>query len=198
MCNILEGLDKAIGEIFRFRNDVARIALSEESINGNAGGVKTLFAGPETPKGAADSGSGAEKAQKGVGRHEQTVYRMPHDDLGGRPLLILTGEQVQRDYLAYLDSRRTSWIACGRESIDLRRACAILAEQLGVKRMAVVGGGHITWAFWRRGCWMRSACLSARGLTAAAAWRRCLTDSRRSVRPYESGAVWLRYRVGRE
>ena len=64
MCNILEGLDKAIGEIFRFRNDVARIALSEESINGNAGGVKTLFAGPETPKGAADSGSGAEKAQK--------------------------------------------------------------------------------------------------------------------------------------
>ena len=72
---------------------------------------------------------------------------MPHDDLGGRPLLILTGEQVQRDYLAYLDSRRTSWIACGRESIDLRRACAILAEQLGVKRMAVVGGGHINMGF---------------------------------------------------
>ncbi len=147
MCNILEGLDKALGEIFRFRNDVARIVLSEESINGNADGVKTLFAGPETPKGAADSGSGAEKAQKGVGRYEQTVYRMPHNDLGGRPLLILTGEQVQRDDLAYLDSRCTSWIACGRESIDLRRACAILAEQLGVKRMAVVGGGHINMGF---------------------------------------------------
>ena len=38
---------------------------------------------------------------------------------GERPLLILTSEQVSREYLAYLDRSRISWIACGAERIDL-------------------------------------------------------------------------------
>ena len=62
---------------------------------------------------------------------------------GERPLLILTSQQVSREYLAYLDAQNISWIACGETKIDLPRACEILAEQFGVERMAVVGGGHI-------------------------------------------------------
>lgn len=66
---------------------------------------------------------------------------------GERPLLILTSEQVSREYLAYLDRSRISWIACGAERIDLPRACDILAQDFGVKRMAVVGGGHVNAGF---------------------------------------------------
>ena len=125
-----------------------------------------------------------------------------------RPLLILTSEQVQRDYLAYLDSRHISWIACGRESIDLRRACVILAERFGVKRMAVVGGGHINAGFLAAGLLDEVSLLVGAGIDGrggmAAVFdglppERGVTPLRLlSVRPYESGAVWLRYRVGQE
>ena len=52
-------------------------------------------------------------------------------------------ERVSRDYLAYLGGLHISWIACGKERVDLARACEILASAFGVERMAVVGGGHM-------------------------------------------------------
>ena len=54
-----------------------------------------------------------------------------------------TSERVSRDDLAYLGGLYISWIACGKERVDLARACEILASAFGVERMAVVGGGHI-------------------------------------------------------
>ena len=68
-------------------------------------------------------------------------------DTSERPLLIVTSERVSRDYIAYLDGLHISWIACGKERVDLARACEILASAFGVERMAVVGGGHINTAF---------------------------------------------------
>ena len=62
---------------------------------------------------------------------------------GGNPLVIVTSQQVTKEYLAYLDSRNISWITCGEDRIDLVRASDILAEKFGVSRMAIVGGGHI-------------------------------------------------------
>lgn len=47
-----------------------------------------------------------------------------------RPLLILTSEQVSKEYLAYLNGKHISWIACGKEHVDLKRACEILAAGL--------------------------------------------------------------------
>lgn len=71
-----------------------------------------------------------------------------NDDLGSeRPLLIVTSENVSCEYLGYLDGRHISWIACGKDRIDLKRVCEILSESFGVKRMAVVGEGHINSAF---------------------------------------------------
>ena len=64
-----------------------------------------------------------------------------------RPLLILTSEQVSKEYLAYLNGKHISWIACGKEHVDLKRACEILAAEFDVKRAAVVGGGHINAGF---------------------------------------------------
>lgn len=68
-------------------------------------------------------------------------------DASERPLLIVTSERVSRDYITYLDGLHISWIACGKERVDLARACEILASAFGVERMAVVGGGHIHTAF---------------------------------------------------
>lgn len=64
-----------------------------------------------------------------------------------KPYLILTSEQVSQEYLRYLDGQNISWIACGKGKIDLPRACGILAEEFGVKRMSIVGGPAINTAF---------------------------------------------------
>ena len=64
-----------------------------------------------------------------------------------KPLLILTSEQVPQEYLTYLDSRNISWIAAGRERIDLARVAELLATEFGVERMAVVGGSAINTSF---------------------------------------------------
>ena len=57
-----------------------------------------------------------------------------------KPHVIITSEQVSTEYLEYLDTRNISWIACGREKIDLVRVMEILAEEFGVERLGIVGG----------------------------------------------------------
>lgn len=126
---------------------------------------------------------------------------------GGRPLLILTGERVSRAYLAYLDSLRISWIACGDEGVDLNRACELLAKEFGVARMAVVGGGHINAAFLAAGLLdevsvLVGAGIDGRGGMAAVfdglPMDRPVTPLRLThVSQYDSGAVWLRYTVNK-
>lgn len=59
---------------------------------------------------------------------------------GERPLLILTSEQVSREYLAYLDRSRISWIACGAERIDLPPC--LRHSGAGLRRKAHGGGGR--------------------------------------------------------
>lgn len=123
-----------------------------------------------------------------------------------RPLLILTSERVSRAYLRYLEENHISWIACGKEQVDLRRACALLAEVFGVERMAVVGGGHINAAFLAAGLLdevsiLIGAGIDGRGGMAAVfdglPLRQEVTPLRlASVQSFDSGAVWLRYQVG--
>lgn len=122
-----------------------------------------------------------------------------------RPLLILTSEQVSREYLNYLDSKHISWIACGKTHIDLPRACEILADVFGVKRAAVVGGGHINAGFLAAGLLdgvsiLIGAGIDGRGGMAAVfdglPMQRGVTPLQlQSVQQYGSGAVWLRYAV---
>ncbi len=122
-----------------------------------------------------------------------------------RPLLIMTSEQVRKDYLAYLDSKRISWIACGREHIDLRRGCEILASEFSVSRAAVVGGGHINAGFLAAGLLDEVSILIGAGIDGRAGMpavfdglpmERSVTPLYlKSVQQYGSGAVWLRYAV---
>ena len=122
-----------------------------------------------------------------------------------RPLLILTSERVSREYLAYLDQKHISWIACGAERIDLARACEILAGEFGVGKMAVVSGGHINAAFLAAGLLDEVSILIGAGIDGRGGMQavfdglpmeRGVTPLKlESVQQYGSGAVWLRYHV---
>lgn len=122
-----------------------------------------------------------------------------------RPLLIVTSEKASREYLDYLEGRHISWIACGKDRIDLKRVCEILSEEFGVERMAVVGGGHINAGFLAADLLDEVSILIGAGIDGRGGMAAVfdglemdrpvtplkLTD----VKKFESGAVWLRYDV---
>lgn len=120
-----------------------------------------------------------------------------------RPLLIVTSEQVSKEYLAYLDSLHISWIAAGKDKVDLARACVILAGEFGVKRAAVVGGGHINAAFLAADLLDEVSILIGAGIDGRGGMSAVFDGlpMDRDVTPlwltkvqqYASGAVWLRY-----
>lgn len=62
-------------------------------------------------------------------------------------LLVITDEACPKEYHEYLTDNGISWIACGKKGIDFNRAMDILGDKFGVKRLGVVGGGHINGAF---------------------------------------------------
>ena len=122
-----------------------------------------------------------------------------------RPVLVLTSEKVSVEYLEYLKEKHISYIACGKENIDLKRACEILADDFGVKRMAVVGGGHINAGFLAEGLLDEVSILIGAGIDGrggmSAVFDGLLMDrpvtqlKLEQVQPFESGAVWIRYKV---
>ena len=114
-----------------------------------------------------------------------------------RPLLILTSEQVSKEYLAYLNGKHISWIACGKEHVDLKRACEILAAEFGVR--------HINAGFLAAGLLDEVSILIGAGIDGRGGMQsvfdglpmeRGVTPLKlTSVQQYGSGAVWLRYNV---
>ena len=76
--------------------------------------------------------------------------KWPHD-ASAINLLVITDEDCPQEYHEYLTANGILWIACGKKGIDLRRSVEILAEDFGVKRLGIVGGGHINGAFLQSG-----------------------------------------------
>lgn len=121
-----------------------------------------------------------------------------------RPLLVVTSTSVSLEYLDYINQRHISWIACGKNHIDLKKTCDILASEFGVKRMVVVGGGHINAGFLEAGLLdeisiLIGAGIDGRGGMSAVfdglAMERAVTPLKLvSVESFDSGAVWIRYK----
>ena len=117
----------------------------------------------------------------------------------------MTSENVSQEYLDYLTGKHISWIACGKEHIDLKRGCEILADEFGVKRMAVVGGGHINAGFLAEGLLNEISILIGAGIDGRGGMSavfdglpmdRPVTQLKlEQVKSFESGAVWIRYKV---
>lgn len=66
-------------------------------------------------------------------------------------LLVITDEQCPQEYHKYLMANGISWIACGKNGINLSRSVELLGEKFGIKRLGIVGGGHINGAFLQAG-----------------------------------------------
>lgn len=132
--------------------------------------------------------------------NEDAAYNKPH--------LIITSEKATKEYLTYLDEKNISWIACGKDRIDLHRAVRILAEQFGIKRLAIVGGAHINGGFLDAGLLDEISILVAPGIDAREGMpaaldglpieREPIPVRLKSVEQFESGAVWLQYYVQNE
>lgn len=77
--------------------------------------------------------------------------RWPQNQFDGMPLLVITSEACPKAYLDTLTRQYISWIAVGKEEIDLPRAMELLSAEFGVERLSVTGGGHINAAFLKAG-----------------------------------------------
>lgn len=73
------------------------------------------------------------------------------DTISGIPALIIVSEKASRSYTEYLDSKGISWIAAGKDSIDLECAMTILHDRFGVRKAVVTGGGHLNGSFLQHG-----------------------------------------------
>ena len=121
------------------------------------------------------------------------------------PLVIVTSEQVTKEYLSYLDSKNISWIVCGNEKVDLARAVEILSEEFGVQRMGIVGGGTINAGFLDAGLLAEISMLFAPGVDGRGKMGASFDGlsmehepillKLEQVTPFDDGSVWLRYRI---
>lgn len=121
-----------------------------------------------------------------------------------KPYLILTSENVTKEYLDYLDKKNISWIACGKEHIDLVRAAEILAEQFNVKRMGIVGGPKINTAFLEAGLLDEISILIGAGIDGRGGMPAVFDGLDMThdvtalklidVKKFDSDAVWIRYK----
>lgn len=121
------------------------------------------------------------------------------------PHLILTSENVTQSYLDYLDKQHISWIATGKNHVDLKRAMEILADQFHIKRLAVVGGGKINGGFLQAGLVDEISVVIGPGIDGRIGQPALfdgLTQNApialkqlKSVQSYDDGAIWLRYLV---
>ena len=120
-----------------------------------------------------------------------------------KPYLIITSEKVSKEYLDYLDGQHISWIACGKEHVDLVRATEILVEEFGVKRMGIVGGPKINTAFLEAGLLDEISLLVGAGIDGRGGMSAVFDglamehDVTRlkliDVKKFDSDAVWIRY-----
>ena len=121
----------------------------------------------------------------------------------GRPLLILLSERVGQNYLRYLESKGISYIATGKERIDLARAAEILYSGFGVQRLGVEGGGTVNAGFLAAGLLDEISIILAPGIDARCGMRASFDGlppgsepvrlKLLSAKSFDDGALWLRY-----
>jgi riboflavin biosynthesis pyrimidine reductase len=114
-------------------------------------------------------------------------------------------EGVTDDYLAYLQSIKVSYVFGGNSEIDLARVTEILASELGIKRLVIEGGPHVSGSFVNAGLVDEVSVLilplvDGRGEHPASfevtpeAWAQPTYLTLVSADVQEGGGVWLRYK----
>lgn len=132
-----------------------------------------------------------------------------HDEAGSDwPHLVITSENITKEYLDYLDSKHIPWIATGKDRINLKRAMEILVDDFGVKRLAVVGGGHIDGSMLAEGLIDEISIVLGAGVDGRAGQPAVFDGLNKSSKPisvklkdvkkYDNGTIWLRYKTNNQ
>lgn len=117
--------------------------------------------------------------------------------------MIITSESAPKEYIDYLNAHHVSWIATGKDHIDLKRAMEIAGDQFGIKHLAVVGGGHINAGILAAGVVDEISLVVGPGIDGRAGATAVFDGLQKSAKPislklkdvksYRDGALWLRY-----
>ena len=131
--------------------------------------------------------------------------RYPTNRIDGRPILVMTSRSCPMAYLDYLVKEGISWIAEGEDTVDLTRALDVIREQFGVRRIALLGGGHLNGSMIEAGLVdevsiMMSAAIDGRAGMAAVYDSICQNAkpfllNLKDVTQVGRGTIWARYTV---
>lgn len=132
--------------------------------------------------------------------------RWPDNEFDGMPLLVITSENCPKEYHDTLTMQGISWVAVGKEKIDLSQAMKILYDKFGVRRLAVTGGGHINGAFLEAGLLDEISFMLAPGIDGRENMPAVfdgIKDKDRpatklklsSVKQFSGGTLWMRYTI---
>jgi riboflavin biosynthesis pyrimidine reductase len=129
------------------------------------------------------------------------------DETGNDGRLCIVSEQASPEYLKYLEAKGISYIATGKQRIDLARAMEILRSEFGVERVAVVGGGKINGGFLAAGLIDEVSAMIAPGIDGRTE-QPALFDGIQNkegflptalafneVTTFPNGVIWARYKV---
>ncbi len=121
------------------------------------------------------------------------------------PILVLTSEKANKEYLEYLKNHHISYIVSGKESINLKRGLEILFNEFNIKKAVLVGGGHINGGFLNEGLIDEISILIGAGIDGRKEMGAVFDGLNNNkevtnltlldVKAFKSGAVWLKYQV---
>lgn len=129
------------------------------------------------------------------------------DNTDNTDRLCIVSETASPEYLSYLKQKGISYIATGKNAVDLQRAMEILNEEFGVERLAVVGGGKINGAFLAAGLIDELSAMIAPGIDGRigqpALFDGICDDENflptklmfKEVKALPNGVIWARYDV---
>lgn len=128
------------------------------------------------------------------------------NNIDGVPLVCIVSEKASEEYLDALREQQISWIAAGKECIDLVKAMEILYEHFGVRRLGLLGGGHINGGFLEAGLIDEVSLLLAPGIDGRQGETSLfdgMTNRNRVpvqlrleyVKRLNNDVIWLRYKI---
>jgi len=87
----------------------------------------------------------------GIGTDTKGVLRFKRGDINGDHAVVLISEQVSNDYLAHLRAAGVSYLFCGKERVEPKKALRKLGKALGIRKLMLEGGGTLNGAWLQAG-----------------------------------------------
>jgi hypothetical protein len=86
----------------------------------------------------------------GIGTDAKGVLRYRRGDVNGDHVVLLVSERVSNDYLAHLRTAGVSYLFCGVDQVEPKKALRKLEKALGIRQLLLEGGGTLN------GVWLKA------------------------------------------